>query len=65
MTLTIKTPENMTYDKVHFSAFSKIHGRPTQSDYKNLKKKHQTLLANSMKSHTTGPKAPLAKNMDY
>jgi hypothetical protein len=38
MPYTIKTLEQMTYDTVCFSAFTKIHSRPTQSDYKNLKK---------------------------
>jgi hypothetical protein len=38
MLSTIKTLKNRTYDTVCFSAFTKIHGRPTQSNYKNLKK---------------------------
>ena len=46
MLSTIKTLENTAYDTVRFSAFTKIHGSPTQSDYENLKKKHQTLPAN-------------------
>jgi hypothetical protein len=38
MPLTINTLKNTTYDTVCFSAFTKIHSCPTQSDYKNLKK---------------------------
>jgi hypothetical protein len=35
---TIKTLEQTTYDTVRSSSFTKIHSRPTRSDYKNLKK---------------------------
>jgi hypothetical protein len=38
MPSTIKTLENMTYNTVRTSSFTKIHGRPTQNDYENLKK---------------------------
>jgi hypothetical protein len=38
MLSTIKTLEQRTYDTVHSSSFTKIHGCPTCSDYKNLKK---------------------------
>jgi hypothetical protein len=38
MPSTIKTLEQTTYDTVRSSSFIKIHGRPTQSDNKNLKK---------------------------
>jgi hypothetical protein len=30
---------------VHFSAFTKIHGPPTQSDYKNIKKEASDLAS--------------------
>jgi hypothetical protein len=43
MPSTIKTLENMPYDTVRFSAFTKIHGPPTQSNYKNLKKEASDL----------------------
>ncbi len=43
MPSTIITLENRTYDTVRFSAFTKIHGRPTRSDYKNLKKEASDL----------------------
>ena len=43
MPWTIKSLKNMTYDMVRFSAFTKIHGRPTRSDYKNLKKEASNL----------------------
>jgi hypothetical protein len=45
MPLTIKTLKNTTYDTVRFSAFTKIHGRPMQSDYKNLKKEASDLAS--------------------
>jgi hypothetical protein len=35
----------MTYDTVCFSSFTKIHGRPTRSDYKNLKKEASHLAS--------------------
>jgi hypothetical protein len=35
----------MTYDTVRFSAFTKIHGRPTRSDYENLKKEASDLTS--------------------
>ncbi len=35
----------MTYVTVHFSAFTKIHGRPMQSNYKNLKKEASDLAS--------------------
>jgi hypothetical protein len=45
MLSTLKTLENTTYDTVRFSAFTKIHGRPTRSDYKNLKKEASDLAS--------------------
>ncbi len=45
MPLTLKTLENTTYDTVRFSAFTKIHGRPTRSDYENLKKEASDLAS--------------------
>jgi hypothetical protein len=45
MPSTIKTLEQTTYDTVHSSSFTKIHGRPTQSDYKNLKKEASDLAS--------------------
>jgi len=45
MPSTLKTLENTTYDTVRFSAFTKIHGRPTRSDYKNLKKEASDLAS--------------------
>ena len=38
MPSTIKTLKNATYDTVRTSSFTKIHGRPTRSNYENLKK---------------------------
>jgi hypothetical protein len=40
-----QNPQKTTYDTVRFSAFSKIHGPPTQSDYKNLKKEASDLAS--------------------
>ena len=45
MLSTIKTLENTTYDTVRTSSFTKIHGRPTQSDYENLKKEAADLAS--------------------
>ena len=45
MPSTIKTLENTTYDTVRFSSFTKIHGRPTRSDYENLKKEASDLAS--------------------
>ena len=45
MPSTIKTLKNMTYDTVRFLSFIKIHGRPTRSDYKNLKKEASDLAS--------------------
>jgi hypothetical protein len=38
MPSTIKTLEQRTYGTVRSFSFTKIHGRPTHRDYKNLKK---------------------------
>ncbi len=38
MPSTIKTLEQMAYDMVRSSSFTKIHGRPTWSNYENFKK---------------------------
>ena len=54
MPSTIKNLENTTYDTVRFSAFTKIHGHPTRSDYKNLKKEASDLA--SEMSPTTSTK---------
>jgi hypothetical protein len=45
MPSTIKTREQMTYDTVRSSFFTKIHSRPTQSNYKNLKKEASDLAS--------------------
>ncbi len=45
MLSTIKTLEQRTYDTVHLSSFTKIHGCPICSDYKNLKKKASDLAS--------------------
>jgi hypothetical protein len=45
MPSTIKTLKNTTNNTVHFSAFTKIHGPPTQSNYKNLKKEASDLAS--------------------
>jgi len=45
MPSTIKTLENTTYDTVRSSSFTKIHGRPTRSDYENLKKEASDLAS--------------------
>ena len=45
MPSTIKTLENTTYNMVRSSSFTKIHGRPTRSDYKNLKKEASDLAS--------------------
>ena len=45
MLSTIKTLENTTSDTVRTSSFTKIHGRPTQSDYENRKKEAADLAS--------------------
>jgi hypothetical protein len=45
MPSTIKTLEQTTYDTVRSSSFTKIHGRPTQSNYKNLNKEASDLAS--------------------
>ena len=45
MPSTIKTLENTTCDTVHFSSFTKIHGRPTRSNHKNLQKEASDLAS--------------------
>jgi hypothetical protein len=45
MSSTIKTLEQTTYDTVRSSSFTKIQGRPTQSDYENLKKEASDLAS--------------------
>jgi hypothetical protein len=45
MSSTIKTLEQMTYDTVRSSSFIKIHGHPTQSNSKNLKKEASDLAS--------------------
>jgi hypothetical protein len=45
MLLTIKTLKNKTYYTLRFSSFTKIHGCPTQSNYKNLKKEASDLVS--------------------
>jgi hypothetical protein len=45
MPSTIKTLEQITYDTAHSSSFTKIHGQPTQSDYKKLKKEASDLAS--------------------
>jgi hypothetical protein len=45
MPSTINTLENTTCDTVCTSSFTKIHGRPTQSDYENLKKEAADLAS--------------------
>jgi hypothetical protein len=43
MPSAIKTLKQMTYEAVRSTSFTKIHGRPTRSDYKNLKKEASDL----------------------
>ncbi len=38
MPSAIKTLKQTTYETVCSTSFTKIHGRPTRTDYKNLKK---------------------------
>jgi hypothetical protein len=38
MPLNIKQTEEMLYDKIGLTPFTRINGRPTQSDYKLLKR---------------------------
>ncbi len=38
MPSAIKTLKQTTYEMVRSTSFTKIHGRPTRSDYKNLQK---------------------------
>jgi hypothetical protein len=45
MPSTIKTLEQTTYYTVRFSSFTKIYGRPTQSNYENLKKEASDLTS--------------------
>jgi hypothetical protein len=45
MLSTIKTFKNTTYNTVRTSSFTKMHGRPTQRDYKNLKKEAADLAS--------------------
>jgi hypothetical protein len=45
MLSTIKTLEQTTYVTVRSSSFTKIHGRPTKSDYENLKKEASDLAS--------------------
>ena len=45
MLSTINTLENTTSDTVRTSSFTKIHGRPTQSDYENRKKEAADLAS--------------------
>jgi hypothetical protein len=40
-----QTLEQTTYDRVRSSSFTKIHSRPTQSDYKKLKKEASDLAS--------------------
>jgi hypothetical protein len=45
MPSTINTLKQMTYNTVRFSSFTKIHGPPTHSNYKNLKKEASDLAS--------------------
>jgi hypothetical protein len=45
MPSAIKTLEQMTYEMVRSTSFTKIHGRPTRSNYKNLKKELSDLAS--------------------
>jgi hypothetical protein len=45
MPLAIKTSEQTTYKTVRSTSFTKIHGHPTRSDYKNLKKEVSNLAS--------------------
>jgi hypothetical protein len=45
MPSTINTLEQTTYDTVRSSSFTKIHGRPTQRNFKNLKKEASDLAS--------------------
>ena len=64
MPSTIKTLEQMTYDTVRLSSFTKIHGRPTRSNYENLKKEASDSPANLTTSRTLGHEALPEKNTD-
>jgi hypothetical protein len=43
MLSAIKTLEQTTYEMVHSTSFTKIHGRPTRSNFENLKKEASNL----------------------
>jgi hypothetical protein len=45
MPSAVKTLEQMTYEMVHSTSFTKIHGHPTRSEYKNLKKEASDLTS--------------------
>ncbi len=45
MPTAIKTLKQMTYEMVRSTSFTKIHGRPTRSNYKNLKKEASDLAS--------------------
>jgi hypothetical protein len=45
MPLAIKTLKQTTCETVRSTSFTKIHGRPTRRDYKNLKKEASNLAS--------------------
>jgi hypothetical protein len=45
MPSAIKTLKQTTYETVRSTSFTKIHGRPTRSNYENLKKEASNLAS--------------------
>jgi hypothetical protein len=45
MPSSIKTLEQMTYEMVRSTSFTKIYGRPTRNNYENLKKEASDLAS--------------------
>ncbi len=45
MPSAIKTLKQTTYETVHSTSFTKIHGHPTRSNYENLKKEVSDLAS--------------------
>ena len=64
MPSTIKTLEQTTYDMVRSSSFTKIHGCPTQSDYKNPKKEASDLASELDDITYNWSRSPNGTNMD-
>ncbi len=64
MPSTIKTLEQTTHDTVPFSSFTKIRGRPTHSDYKNLKKEASDLASKLHDITYTWSRCPTGDDTD-